>query len=118
MAEYKFNDLKDFTEYLLLFMKEAENKFELDGKQKKSYVLELCNSLIDNSKIGEEERKILSSTINTIVPNMIDTIVSATKGGLNLNTYLNNKNGVSSGCCGISLETIVNICTLGIFKKK
>ena len=60
--------------------------YDISGSRKKELVLEMITSLIEDSNLEESKKETLRHIISSgIASNMIDIIVSASKGELNIN---------------------------------
>ena len=66
----------------------------LKGSEQKELALKLINALIVDLTNGEDERVLLQLLNDGTIGNMIDLIIDATKGRLDVNTAIQ----VTSGC--------------------
>ena len=66
----------------------------LKGKEQKEIALKLIRALINDITDAEDERVLLQLLDDGTIGNMIDLIVEATKGDLNINTAVE----VTTGC--------------------
>ena len=76
------------------------------GSEKKVFAIKILREIIDEKTFGEEEALLLMLVDNGSVGNIIDLIIDASKGKLNINTLIN----TGSGC----LLQLLPFC----FKKK
>ena len=82
----------DFTlENLVLFvtktMEVVENLDidELSGGQKKQMVIAIINKFIKKSSIADDTKLMLSTSVQLMVPNLIDSIIAASDGLIDVN---------------------------------
>jgi len=78
----------------------------LDGPQKRKLVLRLMNWILDNAEeLGldtlHERADDMRTFINDVAPSMIDLIVAATRGKLNINMIAEASSRCLPLCCGI-----------------
>lgn len=92
---YSLNE-NNVIDYVMRVMTLVEMNSKLSGFEKKTVVIEVINKLLDESKnLTPEAKNSLKLIVNVVVPNVIEAVVSATKG----NTSINNVVGVEKKCC-------------------
>lgn len=90
----KHIDENNIIDFVVKAMMLVEIHKKLSGQDKKVVVIKMLLRSIELTTLDENRKSSLKLLIETLVPNMIDTIVSASKGVLNLN-----KNGKKFCCC-------------------
>lgn len=80
----KFN-IVTVTPAVAILMKLMETYPNLSGIEKKRLVIAVLQKAVDESDFSDEEKAISKLVIEQIVPDVIDLVVSAAKGNLNLN---------------------------------
>lgn len=82
-------------------MQVVERYPQLTGPEKKQYVIRLAKRIVnDLSKIEESERAALLLAIDMLLPSMIDQVVAASRGQLDLNKIGKRCGSFWRGCCG------------------
>jgi Ni,Fe-hydrogenase maturation factor len=82
-------------DYVMRVMNLVEMNNKLSGFEKKAVVIEVINKLLDESpNLTPEAKTSLKLIVNVVVPNVIEAVVSATKGNTNINKLLSEKK-----CC-------------------
>ena len=89
----KHIDENNIIDFVVKAMMLVETHKKLSGQNKKNVVIKMLLRLIELTTLDENRKSSLKFLIENLAPNMIDTIVSASKGVLNLN-----KNG-KKFCC-------------------
>lgn len=99
--------LRPNTIHLLVkyVMEEVENQ-PIKGSEQKDLALELIKNLIIDLSDKEDEETLLKLLNDGTISNIIDIIIDATKGKLNINTSLT----VATGC--------INTCIPYLFSSK
>jgi hypothetical protein len=90
----KHIDENNIIDFVVKAMMLVETHKKLSGQDKKNVVIKMLLRLTELTTLDENKKSSLKLLIETLAPNMIDTIVSASKGVLNLN-----KNGKKFCCC-------------------
>lgn len=90
----KHIDENNIIDFVVKAMMLVETHKKLSGQNKKNVVIKMLLRLIELTTLDENRKSSLKFLIETLAPNMIDTIVSASKGVLKLN-----KNGKKFCCC-------------------
>lgn len=90
----KHIDENNIIDFVVKAMMLVETHKKLSGQDKKNIVIKMLLRLTELTTLDENKKSSLKFLIETLTPNMIDTIVSASKGVLNLN-----KNGKIFCCC-------------------
>lgn len=90
----KHIDENNIIDFVVKAMMLVETHKKLSGQDKKNVVIKMLLRLTELTTLDENRKSSLKFLIETLAPNMIDTIVSASKGVLNLN-----KNGKKFCCC-------------------
>ena len=62
------------------------------GIEKKNVLLTVFKRIINNSNLEDEKKKNLLYGCNHVIPSMVDTIISASRGDLDLNVNINQIN--------------------------
>jgi hypothetical protein len=100
-------ELRANTVHMLIkFVIEELDNTVLKGTEKKEVALKILKEIIINFTEGEDERKLLEMINDGTVGNLIDLVIDASKGKLNINSIIS----VSVGCA--------NTCCPGLFKSK
>ena len=87
--------IRSSTLHLIIkYVMELVEQTPLKGSEQKEMALKLIKALIVDFTEGEDERVLLQLLNDGTIGNMIDLIVDATKGRLDINTALQ----VTSGC--------------------
>ena len=87
--------IRSSTLHLLIkYVMETIEETPLKGAEQKEMALKLIREIVIDFTENEDEQVLLQLLDNGTISNMIDLIVDATKGKLNINTIIN----VSSGC--------------------
>lgn len=89
MVEAKDVKAANIISIAALTMKLVEQVPGLTGQQKKDIVIEVIKKLIDETPLSDEEVAAVNLVVDVTLPIVIDTIVSASRGELNLNEHLN-----------------------------
>jgi hypothetical protein len=88
-------DIRTSTLHLIIkYVMELVEETQLKGIEQKEMAIKLIKAVIVDLTNGEDERVLLQLLNDGTISNMIDLIVDATKGRLNINRILQ----VSSGC--------------------
>lgn len=58
---------------------------ELTGVQKKQLVISIINKFIRETELDEDKKALLYATVQVILPNLIDSIVAASDGLIDIN---------------------------------
>ena len=88
-------NIKSSTLHLIIkYVMELVEQTPLKGKEQKEIALKLIRALIIDITDAEDERVLLQLLDDGTIGNMIDLIVEATKGDLNINTAVE----VTTGC--------------------
>ena len=69
----------------------------VSGPEKKEIVINSLNRLIRDSKMTRDNKQRLNMVVDTVVPQMIDVVVKASKGELNVNKQVEK---IARGCLG------------------
>lgn len=100
-------NIRPSTLHLILkYVMEEVEKTPIKGSEQKELTLKLISSLVVDLTENEDEKVLLKLLEDGTISNMIDLIVDATKGRLEINTLTE----VTSGC--------INSCIPYIFGKK
>tara|TARA_X000000368_G_scaffold411537_3_gene396545 strand:- start:29 stop:433 length:405 start_codon:yes stop_codon:yes gene_type:complete len=87
--------IRSSTLHLIIkYVMELVEQTPLKGSEQKELALKLINALIVDLTNGEDERVLLQLLNDGTIGNMIDLIIDATKGRLDVNTAIQ----VTSGC--------------------
>tara|TARA_Y100000768_G_C23795572_1_gene594634 strand:- start:19 stop:423 length:405 start_codon:yes stop_codon:yes gene_type:complete len=87
--------IRSSTLHLIIkYVMELVEQTPLKGSEQKELALKLINALIVDLTNGEDERVLLELLNDGTIGNMIDLIIDATKGRLDVNTAIQ----VTSGC--------------------
>ena len=68
----------------------------MSGPQKKDSVVHVIARLVGELPADQEDREAIQAAVRLLLPSIIDTIVSATKGQIDINANQSKK----LGCCG------------------
>lgn len=83
--QYTLNE-NNMIDYVVRIMSLVEQQQNLSGFEKKAVVIEVLTRLVDDSnKLNSESKTVLKNIIKIVVPGVIETIVSATKGLISVN---------------------------------
>ena len=83
--QYSINE-NNVIDYVMRVMNLVEMNNKLSGFEKKAVVVEVISKLLDDApNLTAESKTALKLIINVVVPNVIEAVVSATKGGTNIN---------------------------------
>lgn len=88
------NTLHTFIQIVI----ETVEKTQLSGKEKKQLSMKIMNHLVELIPHNDDKEFILELIHNGTISNMIDLVILASRGQVNLNN-LNNAVTVSSNCC-------------------
>lgn len=69
-------------------MESAERFRDISGPQKKEVVVNVLDKLVEEIPATQDDKPAIQYSIKLLLPNIIDSIVSATKGQLDLNRTL------------------------------
>ena len=87
--------IRSSTLHLIIkYVMELVEQTPLKGSEQKELALKLINALIVDLTNGEDERVLLQLLNDGTIGNMIDLIIDATKGRLDVNTAIQ----VTTGC--------------------
>ena len=79
-------DIRASTIHLIIkYVIEELDNSELKGTEKKEMALKLIKEIIKDLTEGEDEKKLLTMLEDGTVSNLIDLIIDATKGKINVN---------------------------------
>ena len=96
LNQYSLNE-NNMIDYVMRIMTLVELNNKLSGFEKKAVVIEVINKLLDDSSsLTPESKSSLKLIANVVVPNVIEAVVSATKGNTNINKLVP---GSGSKCC-------------------
>ena len=88
-------DIRPSTLHLILkYVMEEIEKTPLKGTEQKEITLKIIRALVIDLTENEDEKVLLQLLDDGTISNMIDLIVDATRGRLNINSLVN----VASGC--------------------
>jgi hypothetical protein len=73
----------------------------LNGTQKKDIVIDVMARLADDLPMDSTKRVIVNSFVDYILPFVIDKIIQASKGELDINKKIEEAKKASSWCCGL-----------------
>lgn len=83
--QYTLNE-NNMIDYVVRIMSLVEQQQNLSGFEKKAVVIEVLTRLVDDSNnLNSESKTVLKNIIKIVVPGVIETIVSATKGLISVN---------------------------------
>ena len=83
---------------ILKSVMEVVDNIPMSGSDKKIYALKIVREIVDEKTYGEEEAVLLLLIDNGSVGNMIDLIIDATRGNLNINALGNTVGTCASAC--------------------
>lgn len=90
-------DENNVIDYVLRVMTLVEQNKSLSGFEKKAVVIEVLTKLVDlTSNLNDNSKASLKIIIKVVVPNVIESLISASKGITSLNKK---KNGGGCFCC-------------------
>ena len=116
----KFGEKKITVSTVHLILKESMelvDDLKCDGNDKKKHVIFITKALIMDLVEDENERIVLIMIIDReLVENMVDLIIAASKGRLNINKKKDKKKII--GCVSGSVEVLCHIVILGFNKFK
>ena len=93
---YSLNE-NNMIDYVMRVMNLVEMNNKLSGFEKKAVVIEVINKLlIDDQNLSPEAKTSLKLIVNVVVPNVIEAVVSATKGNTNINKLVSD---TGKKCC-------------------
>lgn len=97
LSQELINSEIDVDHISLLVEKAVEHveKSDLSGPEKKAAVINSLGKVIDGADIDTETRKYLHLAVQTIVPQMVDVLVKASKGDIDINSHAQ----VAAKCC-------------------
>ena len=96
MINSKDLDINRLTLLISNSMELVEKYPELSGIEKKKIVLDVLKQIIINKVKNEDQKITLLQFLDEIIPDMIDLIIDATKGKLDIN----NVSHIAVGCFG------------------
>jgi len=70
----------------------------IKGSEQKNYAIKILREIIDEKTYGDEEAMLLLLIDNGTIGNLIDLIVDASKGKLNINAVAETTTGCLSSC--------------------
>ena len=101
MLKEKIGDMEitaDTVISVLKFSMECAGCTDLKGAEKKDLAIKLVRQVIVDAPISDEKEKLLLDMIDqNVLHNMIDLVVDATHGRLDVDTVTQ----VASGCCAL-----------------
>lgn len=83
---------------ILKSVMEVVDNIPLSGADKKIYAIKILREIIDEKTYGEEEAVLLLLIDNGTVANMIDLVIDATRGNLNINALGNTVGSCTTAC--------------------
>lgn len=83
---------------ILKSVMEVVDNIPMSGADKKIYAMKIVREIIDEKTYGEEEAVLLLLIDNGTVANMIDLIIDATRGNLNINALGNTVGSCATAC--------------------
>lgn len=83
---------------ILKSVMEVVDNIPLSGADKKIYAIKIVREIIDEKTYGEEEAVLLLLIDNGTVANMIDLVIDATRGNLNINALGNTVGSCTTAC--------------------
>ena len=110
-------DLNINTTTLHLIIKytmELVEKTPLKGPEQKDFACRLLREIFQETTDGDEEKTLLLLVDNGSIGNMIDLIIDATQGKLDINTITQ----VSQGCIGACLPYLFKIISETLKKRR
>jgi len=84
---------------LIKYVMEEVEETDIHGTEQKELALKLIRALVTDLAEGEDEKVLLNLIDTNTISNLIDLIVDATKGKLNINAV----SKVSSGCVKVCM---------------
>ena len=84
---------KDIISFIIYLMQVVE-KYKIDGSNKKEIVISIIKTIVSEYKNNIENVETIDNFINTILPSLIDIIVSLD----NKQIYIRLENVLQSGC--------------------
>ncbi len=104
MLKEKIGDMEitaDTIINVLRFAMECVEVTQLKGKEKKDLAIKLVREVIVDAPISDEKEKLLLDMIDQkVLHNMVDLVVDATHGRLDVDTVTQ----VASGCCALLMK--------------
>jgi hypothetical protein len=86
---------------VLQFAMECVEVTELKGKAKKDLAIKLVRQVVEEAPISDEKEKLLLDMIDQkILHGMVDLVVEAKDGKIDINTI----HQVGSGCCAVFMK--------------
>jgi len=85
----KHIDENNIIDFVVKAMMLVETQKKLSGQDKKNVVVKILFRLVELTTLDNNRKTSIKFLIETLAPNMIDTIVSASKGVLDLNKSKN-----------------------------
>ena len=86
---------------LKLSMECAEST-DLKGAEKKDLAIKLVRQVIIDAPISDEKEKLLLDMVdNNVLHNMVDLVIDASQGKLNIDSVAQ----VASGCCALVMKS-------------
>lgn len=89
-------DAKRLVQLIPDLMELVEKYPELKGRDKKRLVIEVLRKFVNNKVENEDKKTRLLELLDEVVPDMVDIVVDASKGKLNVNAITQ----VATGCLG------------------
>jgi len=83
---------------ILKSVMEVVDNIPMSGADKKIYAIKIVREIIDEKTYGEEEAVLLLLIDNGTIANMIDLIIDATRGNLNINAIGNTVGSCTTTC--------------------
>ena len=80
----------------------------IKGSEQKTFAIKILREIIDEKTIGEEEAILLLLIDNGTIGNLIDLIIDASKGKLNINALVKTTSGCLSDCVPYTLRKKLN----------
>jgi len=106
-VKYLLNDTNLTLTNLHIILKiimEIIEETPLKGKDQKKYAIAILREIIDEKVYGSEEAMLLLLIDNGTIENLIDLIVDATKGKLNINAIKTTTLGCLNACIPYCLK--------------
>tara|TARA_B100001758_G_C17981165_1_gene388201 strand:- start:138 stop:554 length:417 start_codon:yes stop_codon:yes gene_type:complete len=100
-------DIRASTIHLIIkYVIEELDNSELKGTEKKEMALKLIKEIIKDLTEGEDEKKLLSMLEDGTVSNLIDLIIDATKGKINVNVIAETSISCIAKCLPICFPSL------------
>lgn len=93
-------DTKRLVQLIPDLMELVEKYPELKGRDKKRLVLEVLKKFVTNKVENEDQKARLLQLLDEVVPDMVDVVVDASKGKLNVNAVAQAASGCLGWCAG------------------